>query len=125
MAKSMCIMCGKERGGLPVIDDPVLRSLRWIKRNITKNPKNFELVVCKECFLNYKKKREGYERKMIIYIVLGIIFTGALAAVADARLSAIAVGLVITLFLLLLAQFSYLPAVKMPNTPSSQGRKKK
>ncbi len=114
MKKKVCIMCGKERDGLLIKEDMVLKGLRWIKRNITRNERNYTLVVCKDDFLAYKKKRDGYERKMVIYVSLGIVFLVALALVSDAKLGAIAVGLVITIFLFLLAQLSYMPAVDMP-----------
>jgi predicted RND superfamily exporter protein len=114
MKKKVCIMCAKEKDGLEVKSDFIINAIRWIKRNITKNEKNYTLVVCKDDFLNYKKKRESYERKMVLYVVIGIIFMIALAVVSNAKLGAIAVGLIITLFLFLLAQLSYMPAVDMP-----------
>lgn len=114
MEKPACIMCGKEKNGLGVRDDFVINSIRWVKRNVTKNSREYKLVVCKECFLNYKKKRESYERKMMIYGALGVIFLAALVVATGGRLGAIGIGLVIVFFLMLLAQFSYVPAVKMP-----------
>ncbi len=116
-------MCGKEKNGLPVKEDVIIQSLRWVKRNITKNPKNFTLVVCKDDFLVYKKKRDSYERKMVMYVAIGIIFLAALAAVSSQRLGAVGVGLLITLFLLLLAQLSYMPAVEMPAIKEKKQKK--
>ncbi len=124
MGKNVCIMCMKERPGLTVRGDAILSALRWIKRNVTRNPKNYTLVVCKECFLDYKKKRDSYERKMVIYAVLGIIFLAAITVVSSSKLGAIAVGLVIMLFLFLIAQLSYIPGVNMPET-KAKGKPKR
>lgn len=107
-------MCGEEKDGLPVKDDAMIGTIRWIKRNITKSEKNYRLVVCKEDFLKYKKRRDSYERKQILYVAIGIVFLIALAVASRGSIGAIIVGLVITLFMLLLAQLSYMPAVEMP-----------
>ncbi|MDE1871084.1 MAG: hypothetical protein KGI06_02480 [Candidatus Micrarchaeota archaeon] len=125
MGKPACIICGKERDGLEVRDDIIIKSLRWIKKNVTKSQKNYRLVVCKDCFLSYRKRRESYERKMMIYGAIGVIFLLALLVSAGGRLGAIGVGILIIIGLLLLAQFSYMPAVKMPDAPKSSGKGKR
>jgi hypothetical protein len=125
MIKTVCIMCGNERDGLVVKDDAIIGALRWIKTNITRNAKNYRLVVCKECFLNYRKKRESYERKMIIYTIIGIIFLVSLAVVSNEKLSAVGVGLLIIILLLLLAQLSYVPAVSMPKARAESKPKRR
>jgi len=114
--KTVCIICAQEKNGLGVKDDWMIGAMRWVKRNITKNPKNYNLVVCKECFLDYKKKRDGYERKQMLYAVLCIIFLVALAITTRLNPGAIVIGLVITLFLQALAQLSYMPPVDIPTT---------
>ncbi len=116
MNKTACIMCAKEKPGLPVREDAMLGAMRWIKRNITRNPKNYRLVVCKEDFLTYRKKREGYERKQIIYVLIGLIFLVALGVSTKGNLNAIAFGLVIVLLMFGLAQLSYIPSVAIPAT---------
>jgi hypothetical protein len=113
-------MCGKEKDGLLVKDDYVINAIRWVKRNITKSEKNYTLVICKEDFLAYKKKRDSYERKMVIYVVIGIIFLIALSVVSGGKLGAIGVGFIITIFLFLLAQLSYMPAVDMPQIKAKE-----
>jgi hypothetical protein len=125
MAKTVCIICGKEKNGLPVKDDYVIRALRWIKTYVTKNSKNYNLVVCKEDFLAYKKKRDSFERKLIIYGAIGIIFTIAIFIGSAGRPSAILVGLVITLGLLALAHVNYMPAVVMPKITQPPKKRKK
>lgn len=119
--KSVCIMCGKERQGLEVKEDNVIGAMRWIKRNITKNSKNYNMVVCKEDFLAYKKKRDGYERKQIMYVGLGLLFMLLLLLFASGRyLGAILYGLGITAFMYLLSLLSYMPSLKVRLEPPKQ-----
>ena len=110
----MCIICGKEKTGLPVKDDYILQSIRWIKTNITHNVKNYKLVVCKDDFLAYQKKRDGFERKEIIYGAVGIVFLIALVITSEGNIGAVFVGLGVTLGLLALSHVSYIPAVELP-----------
>jgi hypothetical protein len=115
MAKKACIMCGEEKNGLDVREDRVIGAMRWVKRNITKNAKNYHMVVCKDDFLKYKKRREGYERKQIIYIAIGVLFLALLLLFANGRyLGAIFYGLCIILFMYLLSLISYIPALEIP-----------
>jgi len=114
MRKNVCIICSEEKNGLEVKDDWVMDTLRWIKRRFTKNVRNYRLVVCKECFLNYKKKRERYERNQLLYIILGVLFMVTLGITTRGNLGAIGFGFVIIFFLFLLAQLSYMPEVDMP-----------
>ncbi len=117
MAKrNMCIICGKEREGLAVRDDAVILGLRWIKRNVTRSAKNYRLVVCKDDFLKYKKGRDSYQRKQMAYVTLGVLFLAGMAFFGHGNLGAIAAGLGIAIFMFLLAQVSYMPAVDMPDT---------
>jgi hypothetical protein len=113
--KKVCIMCGNEKVGLQVKEDHVIGAMRWVKRNITKNPKNYRMVVCKEDFLAYKKKRDSYERKRIAYVIIGIIFMALLLSFASGRfLGAIVYGVGVIAFMYLLSLLSYIPAVEMP-----------
>ncbi len=120
MAGSYCIMCGKEKKGIAVREDSVLGALRWFKRNVTKSEKNYRLVVCKECFLKYRKARDSYQRKEIMYTMIGAVFTALLLAVSDFSLAAFGVGIAITACMYLLSQLSYMPSVQMPEV---KGRK--
>jgi hypothetical protein len=123
MKKNACIMCGKEKDGLPVKEDWIIKSIRWVKHNITHSEKNYRLVVCKEDFLDYKKKRDSYERKQILYISIGIIFTVALTITARGALGAIGVGIIIIIFMFLLAQLSYMPGVDLPTLKKKPSKK--
>jgi hypothetical protein len=117
--KSICIICGLDKDGLELKDDRVLKAMRWIKRNITKNPKNYRLVVCKEDFLKYKKGRDKYNKRQIIYLTIGIAFLVVLFISSGGRIYAVLVGILIAAFMWLLALVNYMPAVQMPTvTPS-------
>lgn len=119
--KTVCIMCGKEKQGLKVKEDNVIRAMRWVKRNITRNPKNYNMVVCKEDFLAYKKKRDGYERKQIMYVALGLLFMLLLLLFASGRyLGAIVYGLGVTIFMYLLSLLSYMPSLEVSLEPPKQ-----
>lgn len=123
--KSVCIVCGKERDGLEVKEDSMLGIMRWIKKNITKSPKNYRLVVCKDDFLAYKKKKDGYDRKQVIYVSLGILFLIILLAFSHGRfLGAFFYGAIIIVFLYLLSQLSYVPSVNMPAMATEKKNKR-
>ncbi|MCL4381256.1 hypothetical protein M1141_03225, partial [Candidatus Marsarchaeota archaeon] len=108
-----CIICGEQKHGLPVQTDWVIESIRWFKKNITKNEKNYQLVVCKECYPKYKKMYSSYRNKQAFYIVLGAIFTALLFFASRYNIFSLISGLILLLFLYLLSLLSYMPALKM------------
>jgi len=116
MKKDACIICGKEKPGLEVKDDYMIDAVRWIKLKIFKSkPKNFRLVVCKDDFLKYKKQRDTYERNQMLYVAIGIIFLAMLLVFSNGRvLGAIFYGALVILFMYLVAQLGYIPAVDIP-----------
>ena len=105
-----CIICGGAVDGLEVQEDYVIRAIRWFKRNVTRNAKNYRLVVCKECYVKYKKARDSYVRKQIAYVVIGVLFAGLLIA-AGRSLMAVLAGLAIIALMYLLSLLSYMPAL--------------
>lgn len=120
MGKRVCIICGNAREGLEVREDFVLSAMRWFKRNITRNEKGYRLVVCKECFLKYRKQRSSFERRRMLYVGLGLVFTITILAVSGGRfLGALAYGAGLTLFLYALALAGYIPALRMPRKDRS------
>lgn len=114
MKETRCIICGEKRNGLAVRSDRMIAAIRWVKRNVTKNEKSYNLVVCRDCFLKYKKARDGYQRKQATYTAMGLVFAVLLLFVSGFRLSAFAAGAAITAFMYLLSQLSYMPGVSMP-----------
>jgi len=73
MAK-VCIICSQEvESGHAVADDAVIRSIRWAKQSLG-IAKNNTLVVCGKDLEVHKKKRQGYERNLAVYMAIaGIV----------------------------------------------------
>ena len=117
-----CIICGKQRDGLEVKTDWVITSMRWFKRNVTKDEQGNRLVVCKGCYPIYKKNRDKYTSRQTLYLVLGALFIilGLLISSYDILrfLSAIGLSVIILAVLYLISLLNYTPALAMP-----QGKK--
>ncbi|MGC8675955.1 MAG: hypothetical protein ACP5T3_00350 [Candidatus Micrarchaeia archaeon] len=125
MAKSICIVCGEEKQGIEVEQDWVINTIRWFKRNVTKNEQGNRLVVCKECYPKYAIMRKKYEGREKLYLALGIIFTLFSLFVASDKLYALGVGILVTALLYAFSLLSYTPKLKMPkqeNAATAQSR---
>ncbi len=109
--KSYCIICGRERNGIEVEEDFVIKSIRWFKRNVTKNEEGNKLVVCNECYPKYLKYRRRFVGREIIYLTLGFLFL-VFGLIVSFRLSTLIIGLLLILFLYLLSLLSYMPKLK-------------
>jgi|YelNatPaOPRAMG01_1025707.scaffolds.fasta_scaffold00721_43 uncharacterized membrane protein (DUF485 family) len=131
MAK-VCIICGKEiegKGAYRVKDDIVIDSLRKIKRKLGV-AKNNELFVCHEDYEKYKEKRKQFERNftfasalaavILLLLIIVPIFFGSLPSI-----SGIFFGIVVGVFLILMALISYLPAVEEEMEVLEEKTKKK
>ncbi|MGC8729937.1 MAG: hypothetical protein ACP5RP_00955 [Candidatus Micrarchaeia archaeon] len=119
--ESRCIICGKEKDGIEIEEDYIFKTYRYIVHKwrdiIGKselNKRNYRLVVCKECYPTYYKARSAYVRKEYIYVGLGLLFTIVLALFSSSKLMVIVYGLLLTILLYLMAQLSYVPALKIP-----------
>lgn len=110
-----CIMCGAEKGGLPVKEDYIIKAIRLFKTNVTKNAKNYDLVVCREDYTKYSKARESYIKKQLSYITLGIVTALVLFFVSGFEFLALSYGIIIVLFTYAISLFSYIPGVDMPS----------
>ncbi|MCL4404811.1 MAG: hypothetical protein M1544_03405 [Candidatus Marsarchaeota archaeon] len=119
--ESRCIICGKETDGLEVKPDYVIGAMRWFKRNITHNEKNYRLVVCKEDYPKYKKARDSYNSKTISYVIIGVIFA-ALLIITGRSLGAAAAGIGIIILMYLLSLLSYMPGLKVDSKKAKAGK---
>lgn len=110
--KSYCIMCGEQKDGLEVKNDRVLESIRWFKKNVTKNEKNNRLVVCKDDYTKYAAQRKRYESRQHLWLAFGIIFavTGIILSPA---IYTLIIGLIVLFFLYLLSLLNYMPALQV------------
>ena len=126
MPDSYCIICGKQKNGVKVADDHVLKALRWFKTNVTKDVKNNVLVVCKACYPQYSKMRKKYESRRTAYITLGVLFLAfSLIISMGAWLTAISVGIIIVALLYLLSLINYVPGLQLnKNTGKSSAKKR-
>ncbi len=118
--ETRCIICGKELNGLEVKEDYVIKSMRWFKHNVTHNEKNYRLVVCKDCYVKYKKARDSYNSKTVSYLAIGVIFA-ALLIITGRSLGAVAAGIAIIILMFALSLLSYMPGLKQQPNRASKG----
>jgi hypothetical protein len=112
--ETRCIICGEPKNGLEVSEDWVIKTIRAFKKNVTKNEKNYRLVVCKECYPKYAKSRSGFNKRRAIYLTLGIAF-GIMAVIASSfRPASFLIAIIVICVMYLLSLFSYMPALVMP-----------
>ncbi len=109
-AKSYCIICGDPKSGLGVKNDHVLETVRWFKKNVTKNEKGYALVVCKDDYPEWKKRRSKFETRRVLYVGLGVVFA-VVAFVLSPKPDTLLVGIGLILLLYLFALLSYMPAL--------------
>ena len=113
-SESRCIICGEEKNGLEVEEDFVIRAIRYFKKNVTRNAKNYHLVVCKEDYMKFSKARDSYVKKQILYVVLGAVFAALLILYTWPNLGAIIYGLAIVILMYAISLLTYIPAVRLP-----------
>ncbi len=113
-----CIICGEAKEGLPVKEDYVIYSIRWINRHIFGKYRNHRLVVCKECYLKYSKQREKYVHKQITYIIIGVLFTFALLFGSHGNPVSLLYGIAVIIFMYALSLVSYTPALNISKSAS-------
>ena len=116
IAGSRCIICGEKKDGLEVREDMVIKSIRYLKQNVTKDAKNYRLVVCRGCYPKYDKSRSAYVRRQISYVTIAVAFTVLLVIVSGAQLGAFAFGILLIAAMYALSLLSYTPAVNMPSS---------
>jgi hypothetical protein len=95
-----------------VEDDFVINSIRWFKRNVTRNEKNNRLVVCRECYPKYAAARRKFESRERLYIALGVVFA-ALNMIVARSLASLLVSAAVILLMLALAFLSYVPRISI------------
>jgi hypothetical protein len=106
---TVCIICEKEKHGERISDDIVISTIRAVKAKFGW-AKNNTLVVCSDCMQEHKKKRATFERRIVWYGGLGVIFA-ALLMLVSFSLPAIFGGLIIVAILVFTALLSYHPTL--------------
>lgn len=113
MAK-VCIICYQEKGGEAVLDDAVIRAIRGMKQRLGM-AKNNTLVVCGGCMEAYRKKRQKYERDLVMHVVLAgvvvVVFVLAPILTSGFSLASLVLGLVLAGLIVGLSVFSHCPKV--------------
>ena len=111
----VCIICTKEtQKGQRVEDDFVIRIIRRAKRSL-RIAKNNELVVCESCMEAYRKRRENYEKNLVMHVVLAavvlIIFAVLPIFTTGFSLPALLLGIVLGGMIVALSVFSHCPKI--------------
>ncbi len=118
-----CIICGEKKDGLRVKNDGIINAIRWLKHNITRNERGYDLVVCKECFLKYREAKTKYDHRRIIYVGIGVIFTLLLLLLSGGRsIGALISGIVLIGLMYLLSLLSYMPSLEIPKTETKRAK---
>ena len=117
-----CIICGHKKEGLEIGEDYVLEGIRWFKRNVTHDEKGNRLVVCKECYPEYKKRRGRYVNRQRLYVTMGVIFV-VLVLIVSLNLFTVLAALIMLLLFYALSLANYTPdlKVKVKNKDSPPG----
>lgn len=122
MKTTYCIICGKKKAGIPVEEDRVIYAIRWFKRNVTRNEQGNSLVVCKEDYATYKKNRDRFVSRRMIYVGIGVIFL-VLGLLVSFSLGALAMGIIVIAALYLMSLLNYMPKLKYEETKAGVARK--
>lgn len=113
MAK-VCIICYQEKSGVAVQDDAVIRAIRGVKQKLNM-AKNNTLVVCEGCMEAYRKKRQKYERDLVMHVVLAgvvlIVFVLAPIFTSGFSIAAIVLGVLLAALIVALSVLSHCPKV--------------
>lgn len=120
--KSYCIMCGEKKAGIAVKGDRVIRSIRWFKKNVTKNEKGHGLVVCRSCYPEYTKRLAKYRSRQAIYLVLGVLFVISELIISPSAISLL-IGLLMLAVLYLFSLLNYAPRLDVDALPKKPGGK--
>ena len=127
MAK-VCIICYQEKSGSAVLDDAVIRAIRGIKQRL-RMAKGNELVVCPGCMETYRKKRQKYERDIVMHVVLAgvvlVVFVLAPVFTSGFSLSALVLGLVLAALIVALSVFSHCPKIAEKASAPQKDEKRK
>jgi hypothetical protein len=115
--KTVCVVCGKEKSGIPIREDFVIRLIRKLK-GIFKLSTGNRLVVCNEHIEEAKKRRERFEKGLLTYAGIGAVL-GIILILINILISFDIIRLLQSLLLLillvivmaLLSLYQYFPAM--------------
>jgi len=121
----VCLLCQKEKqNGSKIIEDPVVKTIRWAKRKL-KIEKGNEIVICEECMENYKKKRKNFEWNILAYLLICLVITISIVLIAHS-ISSFLIALIFSALLILLAIIAYyVPAIEPKSAETTAQPEKK
>ena len=117
----MCIICGQEKQGYPVEDDPVLASIRAAKQRLNISTGN-ALVCCPEDLGKAKAKRARFEKQLMIYSALGACLL-LISLFAGRFPYSLVYGFLAAVFTVSLSLVTYYPRVAVPKTEGEKADK--
>ena len=112
--KPRCIICNVEKEGIDIMPDAVVNTLRWLNTRTFKSKNPHRPVVCRECYLKYRKARKSFEHKRVAYLVIGVLFAIVLVLASRANPYSLLAGLGVIIFMYLLSLVNYIPALAIP-----------
>ncbi len=122
--KSVCLVCRRERDGLPVADDPVIELIRRIKGRFGWLQGN-RLVVCEEDVNAALGKRGRFEKYLMWCAILGFAFLMITTFSTSTLVLGLLVGLVGGLLIMLLPFGVYYPKIEEKALSGWMARKAK
>jgi hypothetical protein len=118
--ESRCIICGEEKNGLEVKEDNVIKLIRYFKRNVTRNEKNYRLIVCRQCYPKYSKERSSFMKRMTFYVGIGVVFGIIAIVVAPLNIASYVIAAIVICLMYLFSLLSYMPAITVPQSASAK-----
>lgn len=105
------MLCGRERDGIEIREDNVIKAIRWLNRSILHKVRDNKIVICRDCYERYRKQRKRYVSRQRLYIILGLLLDSSI--LIHPTISTFGLGVLLLLFLYLLSLLSYTPDLKV------------
>ncbi len=107
---TVCLICHRHIAGVRIADDPVIRTIRRVKKSAGLSTGNI-IVICSDDTQKYQAKRAGFEKALLQYGAAGLIILVVLTLLSQSVGGFIA-GLLLGLFVLGMALLRYVPALE-------------
>jgi len=127
----VCIVDRKNKDGIPIRDDFILKSIRRIKETLNVSTGN-QLIVCKDHIEEAKKRRTKFEKSLMTSAGLGAVIGVILLLISlfsGRSLIGILQSVVLLAFLVVLmaslSLYQYFPAMQEKNSKSKSKSKTK
>lgn len=122
--KTVCVVCKKERNGLLIVDDPVIKTIRKIKARLGWLQGN-RLVVCEDDVDAALAKRARFEKYLMWCAMLALGMLLVLTFTSRAMLFGLLAGIFGGLLVMLMPVAAYYPQIDGKALNDYMGRRKK